>query len=454
MNRLQFDGAWEGDCLPAGQFVASFPDGRLVTHLGLWHAAEWIRYPRMSPITNFVAGTGQTSNRIIEVGPNMVSDKGPACGNSACAYWPDGRLEMNPDCGPPYFGLGIRWIDTVVHTGADTYIDSVRQIYEWTQHGEITAGQGGSGPHGEDPCVLLYNGRRYLLEGGTCRVIRFSRQDDLLAIGFFRMDQACFVAHWLTVAEIVSLQDITDDEPEPIPVCDNYEDRGDGRCKNCGHLKAEHDIEPEPDMDFPRTEWGTVEKMHARFAQTLPATEEGAREWTRMTIEQLAFNYPFSGWCWKSSSPTSPPSKDCIARQLAGRFEGWDVLQAAGVTGPRMLASYSPPYHALAGQHPIPVTAKDWLEDEPPPPPPDGELEERVEALERESLLQQGRITLLEERVSALEEAPPQTGVTPAQVLALIDSAFANAQFGGTTARGSIIPHTHGGEGLTIRRKP
>jgi hypothetical protein len=253
MNRLPFDGAWEGDCLPAGQFVAAFPDGRLVTHVGVWQAAEWLRYPRMSPISNFVAGTGQTSNRIIEVGPNMVTDRGPACGNSACAYWPDGRLEMNPDCAPPYHGLGIRWIDSVVHTGADTYIDSARHIYEWTQHGEITIGQGGSGPYGEDPCVLLYHDRRYLLEGGTCRVVRFSRDGDRLAVGFFAMDKAAFVALWFTVAEIAGFRDITDDEPEPIPVCDNYIDRGDGLCQTCGHTKAEHAEEPEePDMDFPR----------------------------------------------------------------------------------------------------------------------------------------------------------------------------------------------------------
>ena len=93
-----------------------------------------------------------------------------------------------------------------------------------------------------------------------------------------------------------------------------------------------HIEESEAFVDFPRSEWRIVEQMHAKFASTLPATEDGAREWTRMTIEQLAFSFPTGGWCWKSASRDRPPSKDCVARRIDGRFEGWDVLQSAGAT--------------------------------------------------------------------------------------------------------------------------
>jgi hypothetical protein len=117
-------------------------------------------------------------------------------------------------------------------------------------------------------------------------------------------------------------------------------------------------------VDFPRAEWGIVEQMHAKFARTQPATEDGAREWTRMTVEQLAFSFPAGGWCWKSASRDRPPSKDCIARRIDGRFEGWDVLQSAGATGPRVLTAYPPSFHDLiaeGNQQPILVTPKNHL---------------------------------------------------------------------------------------------
>lgn len=144
----------------------------------------------------------------------------------------------------------------------------------------------------------------------------------------------------------------------------------------------------EPDMDFPRAEWAIVEEMHARFADLFPATEHGARDWTSMTIEQLAFSFPGGGWCWKKSTPTNPPSKDCIARQLEGRFDGWDVLAGAGVTGPRTLAPYPPGYHDLraeGNQVPIPVIQRNHLGATPPPhEPPNGTVEARLASLEEE----------------------------------------------------------------------
>lgn len=212
-------------------------------------------------------------------------------------------------------------------------------------------------------------------------------------------------------------------------------------------------------MDFPRTEWGVVEQMHQRFAGDFSATEDGARAWTEMAIQQLAFSFPQGGWCWKKAAQGSPPSKDCIARQISGRFEGWDVLNAAGVNGPRVLAGYPPSYHDLVAegnQVPIAVDPRNWLEEEPDDPDdPDepSDLADRVTHLEAEAQIQAARIRILEDRVSELERQPQPTGVTEARVWALIDNAFANAEFGGRTQNGSILPHSHGGLGLTIKRK-
>ena len=45
--------------------------------------------------------------------------------------------------------------------------------------------------------------------------------------------------------------------------------------------------------------------------------------------------------------------------------------------------------------------------------------------------------------------------MTPAQVLALIDAAFANAEITGRTqSAGGFLSHTHGISGLSISRKP
>ncbi len=437
MRRLQFDGAWEGDCLPGGAFVAAYPDRRLMTHQGTWHTSDWIRYPRLSPVTGFVAGQTQAEGgvgRILEIRADGETDLGQACGNSATLYGPDGTLYRNHDCAAPYYGQGFRYFDATSNRAVpawETYIDSSRQIYEYTSIGAITIGQGPeSGVH------ILTNGRRYLLEPGTTTVVRFSQQGDQIAVGTFRHDITAFVAIWLTVAEIAALPDITVPvDPDPGP-----------------------DPEPEPDMNFPVPEWNIVKDMHARFAATLPATEDGARDWTRMTIEQLKFSFPGGGWCWKSSTPNNPPSKDAIARQVAGRFECWDVLQAAGVNGPRVLANYPPSYHDIAGQHPIPVNAQDHLGDDPPDPPepPSDDLEERVEQLELQQAALIAANAALADRVTALEQqVPPSAGMTPAQVVALIDAAFANADISGRTqSAGGFLSHSHGVAGLTITRKP
>jgi len=111
---------------------------------------------------------------------------------------------------------------------------------------------------------------------------------------------------------------------------------------------------------IPADVWAQVKTVHARFAPEFPGDEHGAREFMRLLIGQVAFSFPDQGWCWKKSSPTAPPSKDCLARQEGGRLEGWDILVGAGAQGPRVL-SESPAYHDLAGQHHVEVEARDVL---------------------------------------------------------------------------------------------
>jgi len=127
-----------------------------------------------------------------------------------------------------------------------------------------------------------------------------------------------------------------------------------------------------PVAEFPREAWTVVEAMHTKYAQKCidehPSDmDAAARDWTEMVVQQLVFSYPQGGWIWKSGDSTRPPSKDVSARQLAGRFDGWDMLKAASINGPRDLADYPPGWHDLAGQHPIPVTGVNWLKTAPEP---------------------------------------------------------------------------------------
>lgn len=235
----------------------------------------------------------------------------------------------------------------------------------------------------------------------------------------------------------------------------------------------------EPDMDFPPDAWAVVEDMHAAFSDMFPETEEGAREWTGMVNEQLAFSFPSGGWCWKKQAPANPPSKDVAARQIEGRFEGWDLLSAAGDNGPRVLATYPPQYHNLAGQVPIPVTPTNHLGTAPPPdthpyeggendtgicdicgkpkadpihttaPPPDGDLEEAVANLEIDMAIVQEQLIKHDERITALETAaPPSGGVTVEQVNAIVQAALRKATVDVTVGR--AYAHSHPATGKIV----
>jgi len=437
MRRIQIDGAWEGDALPAGQFCAALPDGRIQTHAGIWQAPEWLRFPRISPASGFVCGTRQNTVGVAtEVRPDGWADVGQICGNRAVLYRASGELLRNTDCNaPPYYGQGYRYEDGAgkVYSAAETGYRVDWNIHAWTEREGIIIGQG----H-ESGCHLIYQGKRYLLEPGATEEITFTRAGDQLAVSMIRRDIAAVVVHWLTVADIQTLIEITDpvDPPDPPDPPD-----------------------PEPDVDFPRSLWdAVVVPMHVKYAEQFPTNDDGARGFTKMLNEQLAFSDPSGGWCWKSSSPTNPPSKDVSARQFAGRFEGWDMLSAAGVNGPRVLAIYPPAYHDLAGQHPIAVTPQNHLGDDPPDPPdpPSDDLEARVEQLEKQQAALIAANAAQDQRIKALEQqAPPSNGMTPAQVVALIDAAFASADISGRTqTAGGFLSHSHAVSGLSIVRKP
>jgi hypothetical protein len=118
---------------------------------------------------------------------------------------------------------GLRYIDqnAQVITGDQTINDqtewahfcNVHNLSEWTQHGDITIGQGDTG------CILVFQNIRYTLEPGAVFDIRFNRQNDSCVVCIWKRAESAAVVLWFSKQEI--LQGVFPKEvvetPEPIP---------------------------------------------------------------------------------------------------------------------------------------------------------------------------------------------------------------------------------------------
>ena len=93
-------------------------------------------------------------------------------------------------------------------------------------------------------------------------------------------------------------------------------------------------------------------------------TEDQRRQLARKIAEQAVFDCPADGYGWKSSSPTNPPSKDSIARQVNGRLYSWDLFN-----GNTREPWPNPVGEDITGQHFIPVTGVNHLGGAAPVPP-------------------------------------------------------------------------------------
>lgn len=222
LTRIETPGAWFGERLPNGRYIIGFNNGWTRTDAGDVFYTPALIYPRINPAgLGFVgveSGEGPNKDHAMEyVGGPDFANHGPACGNSPCAYWPDGRIEVTA-CVPPYGSQGIRWIDTRIHPGDETIADPVNGIYQYTEHNGIKVGQGGDGIHGEDPIIIIYNGIRYLVEEGTCRVIRFNYDPATteLSISCWKMNANSNLIVALLVSDILTLPVFPLNPEEPI----------------------------------------------------------------------------------------------------------------------------------------------------------------------------------------------------------------------------------------------
>lgn len=217
MQRFNYPGGWYCERLPGGKFIQGYPNKTVLTSEGLRTYIDDILMIRIGLVDNQIrfAGPGHNSFDIIEWDGTQFQPRGVNCGESPAAYWFDDRpdpLEIVRACTyPPYGSAGIRWIDTVIHPGADSILPVGNDgIFQWTERDGIKVGQGAIGG-----VAITYQGIRYILEEGNTVFVRFNKVGNNLAVAFWRQDINSGVHYEFTVDEISSLT--KQPYPPPIP---------------------------------------------------------------------------------------------------------------------------------------------------------------------------------------------------------------------------------------------
>ena len=107
-----------------------------------------------------------------------------------------------------------------------------------------------------------------------------------------------------------------------------------------------------------------------QFAAEYPAPTAGdnsARDWILNFAQQVC--YSLGGYYGtKSTSASSPQTKDVLAYRTSTNLYGWDLLYASGSSDCRVV--FNPETMDITGQTFIPVEPINHLALDPPTPPP------------------------------------------------------------------------------------
>jgi len=215
---------WYVDALPSNEYVRLIPGSHLETHRGrvelpganvlyLDLAADGIRF----------CGVGHqppVEDTALEWNGGQWIPHGKTVGPRSVIFDATGHVLTVPAAGLPAGSQGYRQVadDGRIVLGDEAYADTARGVWEYTTRGDITVGQSGKGPHGEDAVIALYRGKRYVLAEGQCRFIKFRRQGDDLAISWVDEIHRQSCIRWLTVAELLTFPEQRFDAPVPVPV--------------------------------------------------------------------------------------------------------------------------------------------------------------------------------------------------------------------------------------------
>lgn len=201
--RIELKGAWHGENLPGGQFVASFPGSdRIETHLGPVTGENliWVRcsQPVGEPF-KFAGQTQDNRNRNLEWQQGWF-DRGPTYGTNPVLYDKNGGLhQARPENG----SNGIRYFDDSgsLVTGDASYFDRELSLNEYIVSGGISVGT----DNASDNAIVVIDGVKRLLEGGRCRRIRVNRSEDKFAITVVREDLPGVVFFWYNRDQLSAL---------------------------------------------------------------------------------------------------------------------------------------------------------------------------------------------------------------------------------------------------------
>lgn len=112
---------------------------------------------------------------------------GVAFGPQSVIYDDDDILRIITS--PPAVGYRYALPFNRIVTCDETRSDVNRHIWQFTELGDVTIGQGGDGIYGQDPVIILIDGTRRLLTGGACRFINTYLDNEIYVISFVREDQ-------------------------------------------------------------------------------------------------------------------------------------------------------------------------------------------------------------------------------------------------------------------------
>ena len=446
MLRLVVKDGWYCDVAGVGgDYVALVRDSHLQTSRGTVPLpGENVLYVRAA-VDGFgilkLCGVGHQSDQAWEY--PAWQPRGLAHGVSACIFDHTGTLRIATRA---QGSQGYRYINDQGQpvTGDDTYNSQtalaqsygLTELWEWTKQGDLYAGQ-----NSKDECILVCPAgttysphlpmaeqlaraasmERRVLEPGACRFIRFVRVGSVCAVALWKPQENCAVLFWFTVDEIATLP--LESTPPPDP--DN---------------PPTNPTDPEPSMQLPDAIFATLKAVRPKYPT--PLGQLGAA-----LLNEVAWIHRAEGWGIEAKTggnvcPQPTTGRTCGCDILRTATQGWDVLQDTEGDAIPVQSESGP---ADPARFVAPVAPPDIID---PPDPPPSDLTARVTALEAQVAVQGMRLQdqaaallLLAGRVAALEQTPPASGLSEAQVVALIRKAFALATVTGTT--GSRYSHAH-----------
>jgi hypothetical protein len=212
-------GSWYCDIALGGSSVVLIRDSHLEFNGRHVHLPQGqnVLYVRIAPDGSKFAGVGHRDDLCWQWGGQGWSTHGIAFGPQSVIY--DKSSALHVISGPP--AVGYRYdAGHMLVTCDDTRRDLARQVWDYTDLGDLTIGQGGDAlGHGDDPIIALFEGNRKLLQSGRCRFINAYRDGDQVALACVREDTGSSLLRRLTLDDIRNAPTITGPvKPQPIPL--------------------------------------------------------------------------------------------------------------------------------------------------------------------------------------------------------------------------------------------